>query len=85
MYSNTQLNSNIQYSIDLVEHMNYKEILNEFRVLNLSEELVNSLNEILNSSNQREITFDYNQLTCLQSKVKTMYHKLVHHLITRNK
>jgi hypothetical protein len=65
--------------------MNYQEILNEFNLLDLGDELINPLKDVLNSLNQREIYFDYKQLTYLQDKVQIMYHKLIHSLIIRNK
>jgi hypothetical protein len=75
----------IKFAINLVENMNYQEILHEFNLLGLGHELINPLRDILNSSNKLEIDFDYKQLTYLQDKVRIMYHKLIHSLIMRHK
>jgi hypothetical protein len=77
--------NNIQFSIDLIDNMNYQEILSEFKLLGFNDELINPLNDILNSFDQRVIHFDYRQLTDLQNTVQTMYNKLIHSIIARNK
>jgi galactitol-specific phosphotransferase system IIB component len=77
--------NDIIFAIGTLEHMNYKEIAKQFESLDLSSELVVTLHDILNDSECPEVTFEYNQLTQLQGKVRIMFNKLIYSLIARNK
>jgi hypothetical protein len=90
----------IQHAIDLVERMSYKEILDEFKTLEVQDTLIKPLIEIIESnpleetkksktkrskkSEHSEIAFNYDQVAFLQGKVKILYNELIRSLITRN-
>lgn len=85
----------IQSAINVVEAMDYKNILHEFKALDLSDDLIHYLENVLSSyplKDRKEkpkkpsikMTFDYDALTHLQEEVKNMYHKLIHRLINRD-
>lgn len=73
----------IQHSIDLVERLSYKEVINELKSLNVDDKLIKPLINILDSQ-PKEFSFNYNQLTEIQFKVKALYNELIHGFMTKN-
>jgi hypothetical protein len=76
--------NDIQCAIDLVEQMSGKEIIDEFKTLEVDDRLIKPLHDIIDSQ-PREFVFDYDQITSLQREVKFLYHELIRDLITRKK